>query len=80
MAEILHKYFQMHFIESKFLYFDKNFTEVCSQVSMIRAGASTRFTSMSTSMSTCNVCEYEYEYLIITWIQVRVLVYDLYSM
>ena len=33
---------------------------------LTRAGASTRFTSTSTSMSTCNMCEYEYEYLIIT--------------
>ena len=45
---------------------------------MIKAGASTRFTSTSTStsMSTCNMCEheYEYEYLIITWVRVRVLV------
>ena len=41
-----------------------------------RAGASTRFTSTSTSTSTCNMCEYEYEseYLIITWVRVRVLV------
>ena len=37
---------------------------------IIRAGASTRFTSTSTS--TCNMCEYEY--LIITWVRVRVLV------
>ena len=39
-----------------------------------RAGTSTRFTSVSTSMSTCNMCEYEYkyEYLIITWVWVRV--------
>ena len=37
---------------------------------MGRAGASTRFTSTST----CNMCEYEYEseYLIITWVRVRV--------
>ena len=37
---------------------------------MIRAGASTRFTSKSI----CNMYEYEskYEYLIITWVGVRV--------
>ena len=43
---------------------------------ILRAGVSTRFTSTSTSTSTCNMCEYEYEseYLIITWVRVRVLV------
>ena len=33
-----------------------------------RAGASTRFTSMST----CSMYEYESEYLIIAWVQVQV--------
>ena len=41
-----------------------------------RAGASTRFTSTSASMSTCNMCEYESEseYFITAWVRVRVLV------
>ena len=40
----------------------------------IVSGIGPRFTSMSTSMSTCNMCKYEYEYLINTWVSVRVLV------
>ena len=45
-----------------------------SEPMMARVGASTRFTSLSKSKSTCSMCEYqsESEYLIIAWVRVRI--------